>query len=585
MIEDRFKVRENIKKNMPIIIETFVSFYGEENREKITNKFNNLIVCGYLSIDGYSRIYYSERDKISKRAIEEFKKETGIEDSKKLDTIFGFISDFRYIPLIDQANMKLNSQFRIDNYLEFLSKFSGEEIKSLDDPRVEKIKNEINALLPYVERTKERFDKEYDEKLKPFGDYLDKLKKLEESINKKYMTPYLEEIMDLLSEKDKAIIRNGKLFRDFFNMDANHVFIEYSIEPFRKGFLEAFSREEDAILNDESAHDWKKDSIRRDRIEFYKKKGIDLGDDYNAYLNDERCQKITPSYELVERIKNLKNKYKQYAITELCNSMPHISDGIEEIKSNNLLINPNYVKDIVNEITCISVNYANEDGKIVQKPILYFDGKFDEANFDCVLIHELNHLYELNTLSIDGDKVNAICGWDRISETLDPTVKSGDIFEKDEEKRNYEMLNEIMNEFIAQDICTILHQNGITFTTDLENSKNTGGTSYQVILGGFTRTFYELYKDEIIESRKTGDMSKIFDVVGKDNFEQFNDMLRDYSARFQGMDIYKLHRDLHNNVDNEDTRYYHECIDKAKELYSKFKENKAHYEESVGKSR
>jgi hypothetical protein len=168
---------------------------------------------------------------------------------------------------------------------------------------------------------------------------------------------------------------------------------------------------------------------------------------------------------------------------------------------------------------------------------------------------------------------------------LDQTVKSGDIFEKDEEKRNYEMLNEIMNEFIAQDICTILHQNGITFTTDLENSKNTGGTSYQVILGGFTRTFYELYKDEIIESRKTGDMSKIFDVVGKDNFEQFNDMLRDYSARFQGMDIYKLHRDLHNNVDNEDTRYYHECIDKAKELYSKFKENKAHYEESVGKSR
>ena len=45
----KLKPTESIINALPSIIEAFVTFYGESERENIQNKFRNLIVAGYCN--------------------------------------------------------------------------------------------------------------------------------------------------------------------------------------------------------------------------------------------------------------------------------------------------------------------------------------------------------------------------------------------------------------------------------------------------------------------------------------------------------------------------------------------------------
>ena len=72
----RFHLLENIVNNMPKIIEAFVSFYGEEYRERITEKFNSVIFAAYYKVETYKKILDEEKAKIVERVLEDFKQET-----------------------------------------------------------------------------------------------------------------------------------------------------------------------------------------------------------------------------------------------------------------------------------------------------------------------------------------------------------------------------------------------------------------------------------------------------------------------------------------------------------------------------
>ena len=231
-----------------------------------------------------------------------------------------------------------------------------------------------------------------------------------------------------------------------------------------------------------------------------------------------------------------------------------------------------FAKNINNGLIAICPNYSKRDGQIIEKPFLYFDASRDPTRLDCNFIHELNHLLECNTISVDSEGYTLICGWDIVQEGPQKDDNL-DFYEKERAKRNYEVLNEVINEFIAQDICKIMHENGITLSNDLEKSENYGGTLEDISLRRFTRGFYEEFKKEIIASR-TGDMSQLLDGVGKNNFEEFNNMLRDYYNRFNEGELYKLYNDLHDNVDNENTRYHKACVEKTIELLNRFRQHR-----------
>ena len=584
MIDNRVSVRNNIIKNIPILIEVFTRFYGEENREDIENKFNNLVVAGYISPEGYSRVIFDEKKKIANRCMDKFKEETGITSDEEIHTLFGYISDFSYTPIIDRLTYNNNTDIGKSFLLDFLSDYCGEKLPSLEDERVPGLLEELNKILPYALKAKEEFNEEYNRTLKPYDDYLNKLKEISNTIKVRCSRAYLECIKDLLSEKDRNILDGKTSYVSRYDMDSMYIYQSGGDTAFGKSLIESFSLESDEQLKDEKTTEWIINSIKSDRVQYFKKLGIDNGDNYEDYINDPRCIALIPDKATVNRIIETKKQYEQICNNSIMFSLPHHKDIFDEIRDKQLLLNNGITDNFANEIMCISDNYAKEDDNIILRPILFFNGSTGEDIFDCSLIHEMNHLYELCIKEINGDYVTDICGWDIIESSTSVYNKNPNDTPSGT-KRKYEMFNEIINELIAQDICKSMHDMGISISGDLNESRNTSMTSYEALLGRFVKGFYNEFKEDIIESRKDGNIETLMDKIGRDNFEEFNDMLSDFSTRFSGMKIYSLNRQIKEQVDNEDTRYYYECMDKKNNLMERFREHKQEYIENNGKNK
>ena len=93
----------------------------------------------------------------------------------------------------------------------------------------------------------------------------------------------------------------------------------------------------------------------------------------------------------------------------------------------------------------------------------------------------------------------------------------------------YTYINEGINELISLDILKELHCIGYIFN-DLENciDKNSMYNKYEFLL----KDFYETYKETIIESRLAGDINIIIDKVGKNNFNDLNNLVNDFNKYF-----------------------------------------------------
>ena len=173
--------------------------------------------------------------------------------------------------------------------------------------------------------------------------------------------------------------------------------------------------------------------------------------------------------------------------------------------------------------------------------------------------------------NIEGNKYYGICGWDIVDGEY--SNKSPDIvsLEDRKTKREYELFNEIINELISQEITEILFSlNGYIFNTK-EDAKIKGGTSYENSLF-LVKEFYNTYKKEIIESRRTGDMTELFNVVGKENFESLNKLFHEFYESFPGMSFYSLVQSINKKEETEQTKKFYELVDKRNEILKSMEE-------------
>ena len=387
----------------------------------------------------------------------------------------------------------------------------------------------------------------------------------------------------LLDEHDKEIIHgDGTYFNN--NLHCQDLLSGHGM-VLSSGYLESFDDECDAILLDNDIFSDAKKSIIKDRINYFKKLGIDLGNDYEAYVNSEECQRLWPSKELIEDIKELKAYYTRKSINECVERMPHLAAQKRKLDSIPFICDCCFAETILDDITCIGTNYVMEDGQVVQKPILYFSASTDIETFDCKLLHELNHLYELELIKVDGDKAISVSGWDIVPEGLHTL----DIDDYDSDgikvRREFEMFSEIVNEYISQDMSTSMHSKGVYILGNEQISKNSSDSSYESYLGPFVRKVYREFKEEIIASREKRDMSKLYNVIGEDDFAEFNDMLREYSKRAERIGVERLQKAINSGADNSDTRAFHECLEKTDEFIERFREHKKQYLEKEGKSK
>lgn len=564
LLSKRVDATKALEENITLYIEAFVRYYGEEERETITNKFNNMLVIGYQEPKSLSLLLseiYREKSFelidgiMSKSSVEEEKKDR-LKKALFDNTSFIYINlqpIYAYINYINGNKVSLWDKEKVVKLL--INFYPDVTVENLD----EKIQTHefkiIDELLPCYEEARIEFQK-FQAGFKDYDDYVLSCDELLRKLENKHMILFaqkmvqefpnfgFEKILDFLSINSFSLYSNPMAQNYFGNCVVDTPLID------------AFSSQNDQILL--NGNEWRQSSIKNDRVKFYKNLGLDLGDDYSLYEEDERAIKLTPSKEMVDKILELKAQAYTLKMNEYYYSLPEYEENRRRIMdcgivNANEICNPN---DYENRKTYVGTCFNNVDGNYNLFPVLCFYVGNSDGMLDHAITHELNHIYELNLKEIRNGRYECICGWDILNGKI-KTEYSQDVvsLEEDNEKRQYELFNEIINELIAQEISQIMIDMNAYVFTNAETKKFKGMTSYEHTMF-LVRDFYSKYKPEIIQSRKNGDMSILFDLVGKENFDALNSLFHEFYESFSGFSVYNLYSDLKAGVVSENTSKY-----------------------------
>lgn len=341
--------------------------------------------------------------------------------------------------------------------------------------------------------------------------------------------------------------------------------------------LEAFSKKADEIL-DSDEPEWIKNQIKKNRVNYFIKNGLDLGPEYDLYKDNEAAKKIWPSKDRVEKFiesKNiLTNKYniEYYTLTK---EHQKIRKMIEE-------------KNLLDKKDGFDASlYTRTSGTFVIPNLIDTDKGYKifalvgiccDTPQDCTdhyIVHELNHIYELYLSKVDAQSYEYLSGWDSIEGTITTNDYEVDTLNHDDDKRKYELFNEIINERIAQEISSIMHKNNKYVFDNKETSKYQNTTGYDSS-NFLVEDFFNEYKDKIIESRRNGNINIIIDEVGKENFEELNNLFQIFYKHFAGAKLYGLLDDLKNNQQTKEVEIYTDLINKRDIILKKMREYKNH---------
>ena len=85
--------------------------------------------------------------------------------------------------------------------------------------------------------------------------------------------------------------------------------------------------------------------------------------------------------------------------------------------------------------------------------------------------------------------------------------------------------------------------------------------------------FFQEYRKEILESRNNGQIEIIWNKVGKENFDELNDLFRVFNEHFQGFKYYNLLKSLKENEDTAQTRIFRELVEKKNQILDKMRKH------------
>ena len=161
-----------------------------------------------------------------------------------------------------------------------------------------------------------------------------------------------------------------------------------------------------------------------------------------------------------------------------------------------------------------------KNGKL--QMVVYFPKKMSKQyNYDCVLIHEILHVIDEHIIYKDKDTIISQGGFETmVLKGIKPI------------KRNYEFLNEIIHQRIAEDINEYLFNRDIMiFNTRKEKEKST--KEYKKDRCEVIEDFYNYYKDRLLVDKLTGNIDSFISYVGERRFNKFNDWINKFYNKYQ----------------------------------------------------
>lgn len=637
--------KNTFREAIPQLIEVFVKFYGEDKRKHIEEQFSKAIFFAYRKPDSTRHLISKLSKAITNELMEqELQRQNSSWTSKELLEGSSFqyttaiASYTKFLELYELGPEGRKERYieesyeAISRYLPDLSKEEFQQmIKTQTIPeKYDHIRSWLrNNLLYYIDLS--NVDKEFERKFKASKDllekvdpmitlenysyYLDnqKLKELNDiahhfpeileeykrrmqqydsfqqeadleqkihfDLSTKYYIKLIEENTELLNVED---LKSFEIFKTKPNSSVTErirKLFGYSITG--NHVLDAFTGKSNQELID--GNEWKQNSIKKDRITYFKCCGLDLGEDYSAYEESDEAKALWPTEEQVKNFIETRTRLINEFNIEYYTMQPAHQEMRQEMETRELLDK----EDPINA----SLYTQSSGGTMVAPNIVLTKNGYDLLSLVVVncsdstgvidhnIIHELNHLFELSLKGVNGNHYEGICGWDLLyGEINQEEVGPVDTLAGPEPKREYELMNEIVNELIAQDICQILSDQSIYLFDTEENRKIKHNTSYEHTFY-IIRDFYEEFKQEIIESRSNGNIEVIWNAVGKENFDALNELFHIHNEHLSGNNIYRMLDALMNGKETELTRIREDIIRKKDEIMEKMRQYKKEQEE------
>lgn len=341
------------------------------------------------------------------------------------------------------------------------------------------------------------------EQLRPYKEYVEKSKELEEVLHKKYFKDYVMGCDFLFTESEIEEINNYFNSTSFVIKPKVLNILSDSIHTIPTIYY--FNESSQNKLDSETTDIYEKNIIMRERVRYFRAKGLDLGDDYKIYVKSADAREIWPSIENINKVLDLRATLANEFNNEYYTNTSRHKEIRAEITDKGMLdVNDDFNAALYTQhVTMVSTNVVRKDGTLKLFPMLIAHIADGDAYLDHAIVHEFNHLFELFLLGQKGSKVEYLCGWDYVESDLLEDIKAVYTLNKREYRRGYELFNEVINELIAQDISEKMMENNIYVFNDETNSKYKGYTSYEHTLL-LIKDFYNEFRQDIINSRRQG---------------------------------------------------------------------------------
>lgn len=521
---DIFNPLQDDKKNK--VIEYFVQYYGEKYRDRITQRINDAAICfvgklgGWVKPSDSLRTYYN---------------------NKKNDLLKQFYSnyvgkeaanEFLYIEP-NQLKTILNEEFKKITFaaVDLVGKLYFKE-KGLD----------------YDDDLKYRTVVEFLKDEKKYQMFKHDLKKMVNLWDKKYASSfeklsheediYLSELKDI---EDKYFKEKNKNNEILFDLTAQYIAKLTKINPmdFKSDvkcqrmvyvFLDIMERKGEFI----SPH------ARILYVELFNFLGVHKGKDYQNYKDDPQLLKIFCNEKYLREYGEIIQSFAQNS-TENCE---YYLSLVEKIKETGIDDINNAISSAYNFIfqsfsnTQAFVLTALKDGQL--KPVCVFPDYLDLSN--ATAVHELNHIVEMDVIEEDGEKCRK-CGFEAfafygekerysfkkmLKHAEEPTEKLG---------RQFESLNEIVNDYFAMDITKLLEKDNFNIGI-CEDSQTVYSKGFILF-----EDFIEKHKKDIIECRLSDDRLYFANKIGKKNFKDLALLAREY-LKIDNDEIEYIYREI-----------------------------------------
>lgn len=343
MTDKKLNLTQSIYEYLPIIKKVFIEFYGEKYADIVEDRLDNALYIGYAFPKDIKRTLQSLYKEKTQELIQQFFQANNIENTEQnIKKYFQYNPNFEYYTLnklhifFSYLEKEEHSRFEEKSFLNVLKVIS--ENNELEEGSEEyyKIIENLKKLESCYKRMLDEF-KQFQSQYKSYSDYINSCEKLKEQIHKKYTDIFLNQIYEYLSEKDKNMLDNKGKYFYISNLECYGILTQSSYQM--SALIDAFTSESEQKLEEKETSDFTKNNIMYDRIKYFKKIGIDLGDDYNNYINNPICKSKMPSREMADKIIQLRENIYQQEQEEYITSTTMYKEQLEEINQLGLLDN------------------------------------------------------------------------------------------------------------------------------------------------------------------------------------------------------------------------------------------------------